>query len=195
MHFYGTAVGATSPTSKKRPMHSPPVGGFAGLRTTRVRFRRPRGQRCDAYSCFQVRETCHCLAASDNQCRCHLPVKFLRLQVASRPKLVKAVTEVASFRSMMAIALVVRSGQPVARPPLIHSLKRFTVLPKGPPVAARLRKDPSNHIAVDIGQAILASLISERQFRVIDATKMQDRRLHIVDVHRVGSDVPTEIIS
>ena len=51
-----------------------------------------------------------------------------------------------------------------------------------------------NHFTVDIGQSILTALVAERQPCVIDAAQMQDGRLHVVNMDRIFSDVPAELI-
>ena len=47
---------------------------------------------------------------------------------------------------------------------------------------------------MDVGQAVVATLILERHFAVIDSHAMQDRGVQIVDVYRITSDVVAEVI-
>ena len=47
---------------------------------------------------------------------------------------------------------------------------------------------------MNVGQAVLASLISVSEPGVVDTAEVKDRRLHVVYVNRVGGDVPCEIV-
>ncbi len=48
--------------------------------------------------------------------------------------------------------------------------------------------------AGDVGQAVVAALVLERQPRVVDAQAMQDRGVQVVDVDRVAGDVVAEVV-
>jgi hypothetical protein len=45
-----------------------------------------------------------------------------------------------------------------------------------------------------VGQSVLAALIAERQACMIDPAEMQHGGLHVMDVDRVGNDVPGEVV-
>src|SRR5262252_9469849 len=46
----------------------------------------------------------------------------------------------------------------------------------------------------NVGQTEVAALEPERQFGVVDAEQVQQRRLEVVDVDRVLGDVVTEVV-
>ncbi len=54
--------------------------------------------------------------------------------------------------------------------------------------------DAVHNFAVDIGQAILPALITKGQPRVIDAAQMQQRGLHVVNMHRILGYVPSKVV-
>mgnify|MGYP002837535359 CR=1 FL=1 len=58
----------------------------------------------------------------------------------------------------------------------------------------RLGEDGSHHLAVDVGQSVVAALELEGQLLVVDAEQMQDRGLKIVHMHRVAGDVVGEVV-
>ena len=55
-------------------------------------------------------------------------------------------------------------------------------------------QDAVHDLAVDVGQAILPTLVAESEAFVVDAAKVKDRRLHVVDVDRVLRDVPAVLV-
>ena len=56
------------------------------------------------------------------------------------------------------------------------------------------RQHPFLNVAMHIGEAELAALVAVGEFRVVDATKVKDSCLHVVNVHGVFRDVPAELI-
>ena len=58
----------------------------------------------------------------------------------------------------------------------------------------RFPADSVDNLAVHVGEPELSALITERQAPVVDAAQVQKCCLHIVYVHWVGRDVPTEIV-
>src|SRR5258707_14414214 len=56
------------------------------------------------------------------------------------------------------------------------------------------REDWFHDFAADIGEAEVAALELEREPRVIDAEQVQDRRVEIVNVHRIAHDVVAKIV-
>ena len=52
-----------------------------------------------------------------------------------------------------------------------------------------------NDMAMNVGQPILATLVTKRQSRVVDATQVHDRGLHVVNVNRILLDVPGKFVS
>ena len=48
-----------------------------------------------------------------------------------------------------------------------------------------LRQDPLHHLAMHVGEAVVAALEAVGQLRVVEAEQVQDRRLQIVDVDSV----------
>ena len=57
-----------------------------------------------------------------------------------------------------------------------------------------LSQNRLDHLAVDIGQAVVTALEFEGQFRVIDAEAMEDGGVEVMDVYRVAGDVVGEVI-
>jgi hypothetical protein len=57
-----------------------------------------------------------------------------------------------------------------------------------------LRHNSLHHLAVDVGEAILAALVAEGEAGVIDAAEMHDGGLHVVHMDAVGGNVPGEIV-
>ena len=55
------------------------------------------------------------------------------------------------------------------------------------------RQDVLDHLAGDVGQAVVASLVLEGQPLVVDAQERQDGGVEVVDVDRVGDDVVAEL--
>src|SRR5712691_7755401 len=51
-----------------------------------------------------------------------------------------------------------------------------------------------NDVAMHVGQAIVAALEAERQARVIEAQAIEQRRVEVVDVDRIASDVEAVIV-
>ena len=89
-----------------------------------------------------------------------------------------------------------------------ESVRRLRDLLDRPPTAAdgpptsRLRPPPPtslsqnlrHDVAVDVGQPEVASLEAIRQFLVIDAERVQDGGLQVVDGHRIRHDVVAELV-
>ncbi len=50
-------------------------------------------------------------------------------------------------------------------------------------------KDIFHHVAVHVGQPIVAALVLERELRVVDAEQVQDRGLQVVDVDGAGREL------
>jgi hypothetical protein len=50
------------------------------------------------------------------------------------------------------------------------------------------------NVSMYIGQPVLPALITESQLGMIDATKVKNSRLHIMNMNRIFDGVPTEII-
>ena len=53
------------------------------------------------------------------------------------------------------------------------------------PARARSTEYLGDHVAVDVGQAKIAAGVAIDQPRVVDAHQVQDRRVIVVNVHRV----------
>ncbi len=49
-------------------------------------------------------------------------------------------------------------------------------------------------LAVDVGQAKVAAGVAIDQPGVVDSHQVQDRRVVVVDVHRIGDDVDAELV-
>ena len=58
----------------------------------------------------------------------------------------------------------------------------------------RLCQNVLHHVAVNVGQAVVAALEAERQPGVIDAQLVQDRRLQVVNVNRILDHVVTDLV-
>ena len=88
--------------------------------------------------------------------------------------------------------------------PLIHSMplpfwritqsKEAIRLRSPPHHPATLRDDLVDHVAVDIGQAVVAALELVRELRVVEAELVQDRRLQIVNVDLVFGGAEGEFV-
>ena len=68
-----------------------------------------------------------------------------------------------------------------------HTGELSEILKRAPQPA--LRKRLPDDVAVNVGQAEVPSLELVGQPRVVDAEAVQDRRVEVVDVHRVVDDV------
>src|SRR5688500_14953648 len=62
------------------------------------------------------------------------------------------------------------------------------------PKDAGLRQQPTDHVAVDVRQAVVAALELEGETGVVDPQAVQDRRVQVVDVHWVPRDVVAEVV-
>ena len=51
------------------------------------------------------------------------------------------------------------------------------------------REQPVHDLAADVGEAVVAALEAERQLLVVEPEQVQQRRVQVVDVHRVLGDV------
>ena len=61
-------------------------------------------------------------------------------------------------------------------------------------MSTRLRQQGLHDVAVHVGEAVAAALVLERELLVVDAQQVQQRRLEVVDVHRVADDVVAELV-
>jgi hypothetical protein len=59
---------------------------------------------------------------------------------------------------------------------------------------SRLRQKSFDHLAMNIGQPELASLIFERQLFVINSQKMQDGGVQVMNVNRIFGHAVTKIV-
>ena len=67
-------------------------------------------------------------------------------------------------------------------------------IPTYAPEASGSRQQRLQHIAVDVGEPVVASLELEGELGVVDSQAMEDRRLEIVDMDRVLHHVVAEVI-
>jgi hypothetical protein len=57
-----------------------------------------------------------------------------------------------------------------------------------------LGQHAADDLAVDVGKSVLPALVAECETRVIDATKVHDGGLHVVDVHGIGGNIPSKLV-
>ena len=55
-------------------------------------------------------------------------------------------------------------------------------------------QDAVDDVAVDVGEAVIAALVVEREPFVVEAETVEDGGLEVVDVDRVFSDVESEVV-
>src|SRR5580698_7679931 len=63
------------------------------------------------------------------------------------------------------------------------------------PCRVRLRNQIVDHVAVQIGQAVIASTVVISQLGVVDAELIEYRRVNVVDMHGILDRLPPEIVS
>ena len=55
-------------------------------------------------------------------------------------------------------------------------------------------QDVPDHVAVNVGQAVVAAAVAVGQLLVVEAHQVQDRRVQVVDVDLVLDGVPAELV-
>ena len=61
-------------------------------------------------------------------------------------------------------------------------------------VRSRSRHDLLDHLAVEVGQAVVAAGVAEGELLVVEAQQMQDRRVDVVDVHLVLDGLEAQFV-